>query len=62
MNACVYAALHVIGLLILWGAVVAACAGTSGLYCALAVLAGAIVSYFFIRSFIAAYNRCRAGR
>ena len=59
---CIYAALHILGLIIIWAAVVANCGPTAGLTCALAVVAGAIVSAFVIGSFINAVNRCRARR
>jgi hypothetical protein len=62
VGSCIYAALHVIGFIIIWAAVVGACVASSGLACALAIIAGVVFSYFLIQSFIKAYNSWRAGR
>ena len=60
--ACIYAALHIVGLIVLWAVVVGICKGSAGLACVAAIVAAGIFSYFILRSFITAFNNCRAGR
>ena len=59
---CIYAALHVIGIVILWVVAIGiamACAGPSAGWCAVgSLIAAGIISVFIIGSFLAAYKKC----
>lgn len=59
---CVYAALHVVALVVLWGAVYLACKASAGTWCVMAILAGLVFSAVILYSFQKALNRCLYGR
>ncbi len=62
---CIYAALHILGIIIVWAVAIgiaAACSGPSAGWCVVgALVAAGIITAFIITSFLAAYNRCRGG-